>query len=187
MISRATTARPLDASSRGTSASAPAPSSAADRREQQHLSHLLDRFTPAKPLPPGPKPAPGALPHPPGRPSYVTEIDATVTVDKYVGMQHGRNGDHEIAEGHITRILQVGKKKVVDTQNVELAMNVASSKDPAGLPKEIPLKPGQQVEVEGEYIPASKANAHNQAGKAAVIHFTHAPAGFVVIDGHKYQ
>jgi hypothetical protein len=187
MISRATAARPLDTSSRASSAAAAPASSSADRREQRHLSNLLDRFTPAKPLPPGPKPAPGALPNPPNRPSYVTEIDANVTVDKYVGMQHGRNGDHEIVEGHITRILQVGKKKVVDTQNVELAMNVASSKDPTGLPKEIPLKVGQQVEVEGEYIPASKANAHNQAGKAAVIHFTHAPAGYVVIDGKKYQ
>lgn len=154
---------------------------------------MVDSFVPAsrkhhKPPQPGPNPQPppnsGGLPNLPGRPKYVTEIDAQVTIDKYSGIQHGRNGDHEIAEGHITKILQVGNQKVIDTQKVHLAMNVKSARDPNGLPREIPLKPGQTIEVEGEYIPKSHATGSNGA---AVLHFTHAPGGFVVIDGKKYQ
>jgi hypothetical protein len=148
---------------------------------------MTDSFAPlAKSKPPKPTPSPSGsgLPNLPGRPKYVTEIDAQVTIDKYVGMQHGKNGDHEIAQGHITRVLQVGNQKVIDTQKVQLAMNVKSAKDKNGLPKEIPLKPGQTLEVEGEYIPSSHASGSNGA---AVLHFTHSPGGFVVIDGHKYQ
>lgn len=136
---------------------------------------------------PGPNPN-VVLPKPAGRPKGVTEIEAVFTVDQYKGIVHGRNGDHEVVEGHITLINAVANRKVIDTQNVELAMNVSSKKDPAGLPSAIPLKKGDQLEIEGEYIPASKANTKNQSGAAAVIHFTHAPAGYVILpDAREYQ
>lgn len=121
------------------------------------------------------------LPKLQGRPKGVTEIEAVFTVDQYKGIQHGRNGDHEIVEGHITLVNAIGNKKVFDTKNVELAMNVASSKDPNGLPSEMPVKPGDLMEVEGEYIPSKQANAHNASGPAAVVHFTHAPGGYVIL------
>jgi hypothetical protein len=153
-----------------------------------------DRKAHPKPGPsPKPPPAQGHLPGPnpgvvlptvPGRPKGVTEIEAVITIDKYEGTVHGKNGDHEIALGHITLINAVGNKKVIDTQQVELAMNIKSAKDPQGLPREIPFKPGQQIEVEGEYIPAKQANDHGRA----VLHFTHSPGGYVIgPDGTKYQ
>src|SRR4051812_43498730 len=81
-----------------------------------------------------PGPLPGVvLPKLSGRPNGVTEIEAVVAVDQYKGIQHGRNGDHEIVEGHITLINAVANQKALDTKNVELAMNVASSKDRNGL------------------------------------------------------
>jgi hypothetical protein len=132
-----------------------------------------------------PGPLPGVvLPKVPGRPKGVTEIEAVITIDKYEGTVKGKNGVHELALGHITLINAVGDKKVIDTQQVELAMNIKSAKDPHGLPREMPFKPGQQIEVEGEYIPAKQAN---DKGKA-VLHFTHSPGGYVIgPDGSKYD
>jgi len=136
-----------------------------------------------------PGPLPGvALPTVPGRPRGVTEIEAVITVDQYRGLQHGRAGDHEIIEGHVTLVNAIAQKKVLDTRNVQLAMNVTSKQDPNGLPKAIPVKPGDQLEVEGEYIPSKKAHAQNANGNAAVIHFTHAPAGYVIFpDATEYK
>lgn len=141
-----------------------------------------------KPPSPGthlPGPNPGVvLPTVPGRPKGVTEIEAVITIDKYEGTVKGKNGVHELALGHITLINAVGDKKRIDTQQVELAMNVKSAKDPQGLPREIPFKPGQQIEVEGEYIPAKQANDKGRA----VLHFTHSPGGYVIgPDGSKYD
>jgi hypothetical protein len=147
---------------------------------------------------PGPTPSPTPNPGPSGRtpgprnvtlpnvsvPKGQTEIEAVLTIDKYQGLIHGRNGTHEIAYGHITLINAVGNKQVVGTQEVELAMNVKSSKDPNGLPQELPLQTGQQIEVEGVYIPASQAGNSGDA----VIHFTHSPDGYVIMpDGSQYQ
>jgi hypothetical protein len=116
----------------------------------------------------------------------VTGIQAKVRVDDYRGMISGHNGDHELIEGTITRTIWVYESDLVDSSNVEIALNVASSRDPGGLPHEIPVSPGQTIEVGGEYIPQATANAHNDNGSAAVIHFTHAPCGYVTIGGHNY-
>ncbi len=51
----------------------------------------------------------------------------------------------------------------------------------------VPVAPGDFVQVEGEYIPASTTNAHDKNGPAAVIHYTHDPCGFVVIAGTTYR
>jgi len=136
-----------------------------------------------------PGPLPGVvLPKVPGRPRGVTEIEAVVAVDQYKGIQHGRNGDHEIVEGHITLVNAIADQKALDTKNIELAMNVASHKDPNGLPSELPVKPGALLEVEGEYIPSRQAHGHNANGAAAVVHFTHAPAGYVILpDAREYK
>ncbi len=117
------------------------------------------------------------------RSAGVTAIQAVVTVTKYQGLQHGRNGTHEIVYGTISNTVWVYDQQIVDTKNVELAMNVKSSIDPTGLPQEIPLAPGQTFEVEGEYKPASSSNA----GGFAILHYTHSPCGYVVLNGTKYQ
>lgn len=131
---------------------------------------------------------PGApLPTCPNRPAGRTQIDVKVRVDTYGGLQHGRNGTHEIIDGTITSIVAVATQSDVDTSNVHLALNVSSSIDPSGLPNEIVLSPGQTLEAVGEYIPASSANASNSHGAAAVIHFTHAPCGDVTINGATYH
>jgi hypothetical protein len=80
------------------------------------------------------------------------------------------------------RTICAGDATAATTTAAQLAMNVASSIDPHGLPQEIPLSAGQVIEVEGEYIPAASANA----GGRAVIHFTHLPCGYVTIDGVTY-
>lgn len=117
----------------------------------------------------------------------VTAIQAVVRIDEYGGLQTGRNGVHELAEVTMIHTSWVYDGMLVDTNNVHLAMNVASEKDSAGLPMEIPLRPGQTIEVEGEYIPAVKAMATNKNGAAAVVHFTHMPCGYAVIEGTTYR
>jgi hypothetical protein len=116
-----------------------------------------------------------------------TSVHVMLKVDQYRGIQHGHNGDHEIVEATVTSTLSVTNPSLVDTTNVEVAMNVRSSTDPAGLPNEIPIAVGDTFEVQGEYIPAATAHAHNANGPAAVIHFTHSPCGFAMIAGREYQ
>ena len=121
------------------------------------------------------------------RSAGVTAIQAVLRIDEYVGLQTGRNGVHEIAEATVIHTSWIYDGTLVDTSNIHLAMNVASMTDPAGLPMELPLRPGQTIEVEGEYIPAAKAMATNKAGPAAVVHFTHMPCGYTVIAGKTYR
>lgn len=121
------------------------------------------------------------------RSADVTGIQVVVRVDQYIGLQTGRNGTHEIVHATIINTPWVYKASIVDTTNVELAMNVSSTGNPAGLPKEIPVRPRDQFEVEGEYIPKSKASATTALGPAAVIHFTHTPCGYAVLGGTLYR
>lgn len=117
----------------------------------------------------------------------VTGIQVLLRVDEYRGLQRGRNGTHEIVEATVLCTAWVYDMAVVDTDNVEVAMNVKSPKDPSGLPMEVPLSAGDTFEVEGEYIPAATANAKNAHGPAAVIHYAHSPCGYAVLAGKKYQ
>ena len=112
----------------------------------------------------------------------VTGLRASVRIDQYLGLAHGRNGTHEIATGALQKVLWIDQPSIEDTTSVQLAMNVASAIDSQGLPHEIPLAPGEVIEVEGEYIPAGTANASGRA----VIHFTHGACGFVEINGVIY-
>ncbi len=121
------------------------------------------------------------------RPSDVTQIDALVQVYDYLGVRTGSNGPHEDFDGTITTIFQVADMSKVDSMNVQVAMNMVSSTDPNGLPNEIPLSVGQSIEVVGEYIPSSTATCSSPNGPCAVIHFTHSPCGWVVINGTTYQ
>ncbi len=134
----------------------------------------------------------GPTPNPPPascdqRHPGVTAIQVVVRVDEYQGLIHGFNGDHEIVYGTVTDTVWVYAGGIVDTGNVQLAINVSSAKDPSGLPHEIPLSIGQSLQVEGEYIPASTANAKDKKGAAAVIHYTHTPCGFTIINGTQYN
>ena len=121
------------------------------------------------------------------RSAGVTGIQAVLRIDSYGGLQSGKNGVHELAEATVVDIEWVYAKALVDTGNIHLAMNVASPTDSAGLPMEIPLTPGQLIEMEGEYIPAATAGWTNTHGDAAVVHFTHSPCGYVVISGKTYR
>lgn len=112
----------------------------------------------------------------------VTGIRATVRIDRYLGLRAGHNGTHELANGTLQNVSWIYQASVEDATAAQLAMNVASSIDPHGLPRELPLSTGQVIEVEGEYIPVASANA----GGRAVIHFTHLPCGFVTINGVTY-
>lgn len=112
-----------------------------------------------------------------------TGIRAKVRITRYQGLIHGRNGDHEIAFGTLANVLWIHDPATRDTGSVELALNVASSIDPAGLPHEIPFPVGEIVEVEGEYISGASAGASG----VAVIHFTHSNCGFVEVNGQQYR
>ena len=116
------------------------------------------------------------------RHSGVTGLRATVVIDRYLGLINGRNGTHEIATGTLQDVSWIYQSSLEDTTSVQLAMNVASATDPQGLPQEIPLTPGEVIEVEGEYIPAAAANARGRA----VVHYTHGSCGFVEINGVIY-
>ena len=106
-----------------------------------------------------------------------------MTITRYQGLIHGRNGDHEIAFGTLANVEWIHDPALKDSNSVQLAMNVHSSTDPSGLPGEVKLSVGQTIEVEGEYIPATSAGSSGDA----VIHFTHSTCGFVTIDGTTYQ
>lgn len=119
------------------------------------------------------------------RSSGRTGIRAKVQITNYLGVVAGTaNGSHEMADGVLTDVLWIFDAAAKDTNNVHLAMNVKSAKDPSGLPGEIPLTVGQVIEVEGEYIPPTQATG--SSGRA-VIHFTHSGCGFVDINGTQYR
>ena len=117
----------------------------------------------------------------------VTGIQVQIRIDEYQGLINGRNGTHEIAYGTIVSTPWVFDNRVVDTSNAELALNVKSAKDPNGLPHEVKLTVGSVYEVQGEYIPAATASAHDKKGAAAVIHFSHAPCGYLNVGGTIYR
>jgi hypothetical protein len=133
---------------------------------------------------PAPNPPPASCNQ---RSPGVTAIQVLVQVDEYQGLITGRNGTHEIVYGTIVSTPWVYAVKIVDTTNVQLALNVKSAKDPTGLPMEVPLSVGQVVEVEGEYIPKSTASASDAKGPAAVIHYSHDPCGYITIAGTIYK
>jgi hypothetical protein len=116
----------------------------------------------------------------------VTAVQVLVRVDEYKGLYTGRNGTHEDADVTMMAPIWVYDKNAIDTSNVSLAMLVDGTGG-TGLPGEIPLMPGQVFEVEGEYIPAAKANATTKKGPAAVVHFTHSPCGYAVLNGRTYK
>jgi hypothetical protein len=121
-------------------------------------------------------------------PTNGTVVHALVRVDEYKGLRKGRNGTHEVFEGTITQLVSAGKPELVDTHNVEVAMNVQSKRDPDGLPEGgVPLRLGQVVELQGILIPSTASKARNANGPAAELHFTHAPCGSVTIDGKTYS
>jgi hypothetical protein len=128
-----------------------------------------------------------SLPTCSNRPSADTQINALVRVDQYLGVRTGGSGQHEDFYGTMTQVIAVDSSSKVDTMNVEVAMRIAGSSNPAGLPGEIPLTAGQVIEVAGDYIPASTASCSDSAGSCAVIHFTHSPCGWVYINPTTYQ
>lgn len=117
----------------------------------------------------------------------VTAVQAVVRIERYRGLIQGRNGTHEVAYGTLVETPWIFDASVVDTRKVELSMNVSSAADPAGLPREIRLSPGEVIEVEGEYIPASQAHAREGRAQVAVLHYTHAPCGYVAVGGRLYR
>ncbi len=133
---------------------------------------------------PAPSPPPASCYQ---RSSGVTGIQVVLRVDQYIGVRTGRNGPHEIVHGTIINTPWVYKASIVDTTNVEVAMNIQTATDLTGLPMEIPLRARDQIELEGEYIPKATANATTALGAAAVIHFTHDPCGYAVLYGTKYK
>ncbi len=56
-----------------------------------------------------------------------------------------------------------------------------------GIGAEIPFVVGTPVELQGQFIPAAEATPGQDDPGLPVLHFTHAPDGFVVYDGHTYQ
>jgi hypothetical protein len=116
--------------------------------------------------------------------STSTGIHATVRIDTYEGTKPGVEV-HEFARATILDLRWLYDATLLDTTRVELAMRVGAD---SGLPYEIPLSTGQQIEVVGEYIPSWAANDPNPNGHLdAVIHYTHAESGYSIIAGTRYN
>lgn len=83
---------------------------------------------------------------------------------------------------------------VIDTQNMPAA-EVESEAfvairygDSLGLTNPISdLKPGTEIELQGEYIDRKHAGKSRDNPGDPVLHFTHHPLGYVVYKGHKYE
>lgn len=162
-----------------------APSEAGTYEVTATSHHLSTAFGTATivvgaPSTPPPSTGPGTLPPTCYRTGQAV-VDGTVTVTQYNGLQHGYNGTHEIVIGSLAVSYSSDSSVLSDVQ-VQLALNVASAKDSSGLPQEIPLNPGDTFEVQGVYIPPALAQS-----QYAIVHFTHAPCGFVTINGNEYQ
>ena len=56
-----------------------------------------------------------------------------------------------------------------------------------GIGEDIPFVTGTPVELQGMFIPADQATAGANDPGLPVLHFTHAPVGFVVYDGKTYK
>lgn len=56
-----------------------------------------------------------------------------------------------------------------------------------GIGKEIPFVADTPVELQGMFIPAAEATPGGNDPGLPVLHFTHAPVGFVVYDGVTYR
>jgi hypothetical protein len=111
-------------------------------------------------------------------------IHATVRIDTYEGTRPGVEV-HEFARATILNLPWIYDARLLDTMHVELAMRVGAD---SGLPQEIPLSTGQQIEVVGEYIPSWAADAPNPNGHLdAVLHYTHAECGYSIIAGTRYN
>src|SRR5262249_7609068 len=103
-----------------------------------------------------------------------TGLHPILRIDLYEGIEHGAT-DHEHAQATILTTPWLADSLLVDTKQVELAMRVG----PTGLPQEVPLTNGQQIEVEGVYISAAAASQVSpDGGREAVIHYTHAECGY---------
>jgi hypothetical protein len=114
-----------------------------------------------------------------------TGIRAQFQVTRYVGIIHGSNGNHEQLYAKITKLLWAFQPSIiVQSAEMQLDLNVASSTDPTGLPNEIKLAPGAIFEAEGEYIEPALASG---TGGEAVVHFTHSTCGYVTIAGTTHQ
>ena len=116
------------------------------------------------------------------RHSGVSGIRATIRIDQYLGLRNGHSGTHELANGTLQEVLWMFQPSLRDTSAVQLAMNVASATDPQGLPHEVPLSPGEVVEVEGEWVPGASAGLSGRA----VIHYTHGSCGYATLGGVTY-
>lgn len=58
---------------------------------------------------------------------------------------------------------------------------------PQGIGVDIPFQIGHEVELQGMWISAENAQAGQDNSGLAVLHFTHAPKGFVIYDGTRYD
>lgn len=67
--------------------------------------------------------------------------------------------------------------------NVFVAIRITDG----GIGQDIPFVVGTPVEMQGMFIPADVATPGTNDPGLPVLHFTHAPAGFVVYDGKKYS
>jgi hypothetical protein len=67
--------------------------------------------------------------------------------------------------------------------NVFVAVRVTAG----GIGEDIPFKEGHAVEMQGDWISADQATAGQDDPGLPVLHFTHAPVGFVIYDGEEYR
>ncbi len=56
-----------------------------------------------------------------------------------------------------------------------------------GIGEDIPFEVGTPVVLQGMFIPADQATAGTNDPGLPVLHFTHAPVGFVIYDGVTYK
>ncbi|MBE7212661.1 MAG: hypothetical protein INR65_16725 [Gluconacetobacter diazotrophicus] len=112
-----------------------------------------------------------------------TLVHVTAQVAKLFG------GVRFLADGAEHQQLWVDGLRAVDDGGFGYAGNVfvAIRITEGGIGREIPFVVDTPVELQGMFIPANEAQAGQNDPGLPVLHFTHAPVGFVVYDGVTYR
>ena len=116
-------------------------------------------------------------------------IDVFGTVVQVFADHTGDDGSHQQFQLHITNLVDSqGLNGTVVGQVVFVASRFGDSDTQHQEP--IPgIVVGAKIEVKGEYIDASHADAgpDNTDPVLPVVHFVHQPYGFVIVNGQKFQ
>lgn len=93
--------------------------------------------------------------------------------------------DHDGAEHQHVWIKQLQALDGGDNYDVDVFVAIRVTE--GGIGRDIPFQDNTPVEMQGMFIPADQAYAGQDNQNLPVLHFTHAPVGFVIYNAVEYK